>query len=328
MPRPPNPNKCDGDTGCRHMSARVSAAGLGSGRPKCNKKPGSSVVIAVMSNWADEAEKPDGAEPELLPDVDVEEGFETEVGEDGVKTVVEYQKDPQTAERLKVTSKVKVIKKDERIKKCVLDRRTWAKFGDAAKPPQTKKKLPESWATNYQGVGFLQDGVTYVCTPFQELDMAPRKKAEAKKKPVVQEVKAVGVWKRKSDSAAGAGGIAAGAAPGRVSGAYVPPTMRAADGSRRMDLENIRMVRDDTAALRVSNLSDDVREDDLQELFRPFGPITRTYLAKDRETGFSRGFAFINFVRREDAQAAMDKLAGYGYDHLILQIEWAKPSAT
>jgi len=94
-----------------------------------------------------------------------------------------------------------------------------------------------------------------------------------------------------------------------------------------MDLENIRTQRDDTATLRVSNLSDDTSEDDLQQLFRPFGPITRTYLAKDRNTGYSRGFAFVNFVRREDAARAMEALAGYGYDHLILQIEFAKPSA-
>lgn len=36
----------------------------------------------------------------------------------------------------------------------------------------------------------------------------------------------------------------------------------------------------------------------MQELFRPFGAISRTYIAYDRETGESRGFAFINFVNR------------------------------
>jgi len=84
--------------------------------------------------------------------------------------------------------------------------------------------------------------------------------------------------------------------------------------------------RDDSSTLRVSNLSDDTGEEDLQVLFRPFGPVQRTFLAKDRITGLSRGFAFVNFVRREDAAVAMEKLAGYGYDHLILQIEWAQPS--
>lgn len=84
------------------------------------------------------------------------------------------------------------------------------------------------------------------------------------------------------------------------------------------------MVRDDSATLRVSNLSDDTSEDDLQQLFRPFGSLTRVYIAKDRNTGLSRGFAFVNYIRKEDAAMAMEKLAGYGYDHLILQIEWAQ----
>ena len=35
----------------------------------------------------------------------------------------------------------------------------------------------------------------------------------------------------------------------------------------------------------------------------------------------------MSFVHREDAQRAMDKLQGHGYAHLILRLEWAKPSA-
>jgi len=66
---------------------------------------------------------------------------------------------------------------------------------------------------------------------------------------------------------------------------------------------------------------------ELQHLFGQFGHITRVYLAKDRQTQRSRGFAFVNFVRKEDAKNAMEALAGYGFDHLILQIEWAQPSA-
>ena len=41
----------------------------------------------------------------------------------------------------------------------------------------------------------------------------------------------------------------------------------------------------DTAAIRVSNLSENTQEGDLQELFKPFGHIARIYLAKDKITG-------------------------------------------
>ena len=42
------------------------------------------------------------------------------------------------------------------------------------------------------------------------------------------------------------------------------------------------------ATIRVTNLSEDTRETDLQELFRPFGNISRIYLAKDKVTGQSK----------------------------------------
>ena len=52
---------------------------------------------------------------------------------------------------------------------------------------------------------------------------------------------------------------------------------------------------DETATIRVTNLSEDTRESDLQELFRPFGPISRIYLAKDKNTGQSKVFIFSSF---------------------------------
>jgi translation initiation factor 3 subunit G len=40
-----------------------------------------------------------------------------------------------------------------------------------------------------------------------------------------------------------------------------------------------------------------------------------------------QGFAFVNYYKKEDAAKAIATLNGYGYDHLILSVEWAKPSA-
>ena len=40
----------------------------------------------------------------------------------------------------------------------------------------------------------------------------------------------------------------------------------------------------------------------------------------------SRGFAFVTFVSKDDAARAMDALQGFGCDHLILKLEWAKPN--
>ncbi|NXO07181.1 EIF3G factor, partial [Oriolus oriolus] len=106
-------------------------------------------------------------------------------------------------------------------------------------------------------------------------------------------------------------------------GKYVPPSLR--DGaSRRGESMQPHRRADDNATIRVTNLSEDTRETDLQELFRPFGSISRIYLAKDKTTGQSKGFAFISFHRREDAARAIAGVSGFGYDHLILNVEWAK----
>ncbi|KTF93786.1 hypothetical protein cypCar_00018797, partial [Cyprinus carpio] len=106
---------------------------------------------------------------------------------------------------------------------------------------------------------------------------------------------------------------------------YVPPSLRDG-GTRRGESMQPNRRADDNATIRVTNLSEDTRETDLQELFRPFGSISRIYLAKDKNTGQSKGFAFISFHRREDAARAIAGVSGFGYDHLILNVEWAKPS--
>ena len=115
------------------------------------------------------------------------------------------------------------------------------------------------------------------------------------------------------------------AAPSSKPGGYVPPAKRqgatTAPSSSGDGTEN---------TLRVSNLTKQVTEEDLRDLFGRFGNIHRISLPKleDPKTGekVPRGFAYIAFARRDDAERAMVRLQGHGYDHLILKIEWAKPT--
>ncbi|PFX27269.1 Eukaryotic translation initiation factor 3 subunit G [Stylophora pistillata] len=64
-------------------------------------------------------------------------------------------------------------------------------------------------------------------------------------------------------------------------------TQREGAGNRRGETMP-RSQRDETATIRVTNLSEDTRESDLMELFRPFGPISRIFLAKDKNTNQSK----------------------------------------
>lgn len=101
---------------------------------------------------------------------------------------------------------------------------------------------------------------------------------------------------------------------------YVPPNMR--DSSK--GAANMR-GRDDTAAIRISNLSESMVESDLEELVKSIGPHSKMYLARDKNTGLCKGFAYVHFKSRTHAAAAIDLLNGHGYDHLILNAEWSKP---
>ncbi|KAF9623632.1 hypothetical protein IFM89_003639 [Coptis chinensis] len=76
-------------------------------------------------------------------------------------------------------------------------------------------------------------------------------------------------------------------------GAYVPPSHRAGADRSRQDMRH----KNDEKSVRVTNLSKDTREPDLQDLFNTFGPVSRVYIAYDQKTGMSRGFGFVNYVQ-------------------------------
>lgn len=108
-------------------------------------------------------------------------------------------------------------------------------------------------------------------------------------------------------------------------GKYVPPSLRgdmrpssssSSTGPEKSD--------EPSTTVRVSNLSEDVQEQDLQRLFCRFGPVQRMFLARHRDSGQCKGYAFVTYRSRADAERALSTMHGYGFDSLILQVEWAK----
>ncbi len=77
--------------------------------------------------------------------------------------------------------------------------------------------------------------------------------------------------------------------------------------------------------LFVGNLSFDVTENDLQDLFATFGPVTDVNLMTDRSTGRSRGFAFVTMATPEGAQAAIQGTAGKDLKGRSLTVNEARP---
>jgi len=104
-------------------------------------------------------------------------------------------------------------------------------------------------------------------------------------------------------------------------GVFVPPARRG--GNLRGETMMSQANRKDETTIRVSNLPESMSETDMQELCAPFGKIDRIFLAKDRTTGVCKGFAFVTYQTRDVAARALKALSGYGYDHLILNVEWS-----
>ena len=77
--------------------------------------------------------------------------------------------------------------------------------------------------------------------------------------------------------------------------------------------------------LFVGNLSFDVTENDLQDLFVPFGPVNEVNLMTDRATGRSRGFAFVTMATPEGAEAAIQGMAGKDVKGRALTVNEARP---
>ena len=119
------------------------------------------------------------------------------------------------------------------------------------------------------------------------------------------------------------GGAAFGGASGP--GKYIPPSMRARMEAAGGNASMMGMSADEGFTLKVNNLSVIATEESIGNLFMRVagGSIRRVFLPRDRETGDCRGFGFITYDTKEDAQHAIDKLDRYGFDHLILRVEWA-----
>jgi translation initiation factor 3 subunit G len=245
-----------------------------------------------------------------------DEEFETPIDKNGFKQRVKISVNSK-GQKVKTTSKIRVREVKTRTPKRVLDRRNLPKFGMAT----------------------LNDtNVTLVSPDFVTIEHPDDQLTEDTDDPAMGNSLVSFILKQKerqlerenemdpSSTMDSNGDEEVGASS---SGKYVPPNMSKAGGAMMMMGKGDR---DHENTIRVSNLTKRVTEDDLRELFGHYGRVFRVSLPraeKKDENGNiykePRGFAYIAFTTRRDAEIAMENLQGHGYDHLILNLEWAKP---
>ena len=220
----------------------------------------------IKSSWADEVELDSGGLPPP-----------TETIENGYKTMTEYKYNDD-GKKVKVTRTYKITK--QKVPKNAAKRKAWAKFGDSAndKPgpnPHTtmvSEDVHMQFVTNKEeekASDSLLDPLKSmakcrICNgehwsvncPYKGTSMDPSKILDTK--PAVP---------------------AATETSGTKTGKYVPPFMK--DSAKGGALSSMR-GRDDTTAIRISNLSESMVEADLEELVKKIGPHSKMYLARDK----------------------------------------------
>merc|ERR1719499_2787891 len=74
--------------------------------------------------------------------------------------------------------------------------------------------------------------------------------------------------------------------------------------------------------LSVSNLSRNVYEDHLREIFGNYGKVKEATLAIDKAVGLPKGYAYVEFASERDAESAIAHLHGGQVDGNVIKVEF------
>ncbi|CAO3639926.1 unnamed protein product [Cunninghamella blakesleeana] len=289
-------------------------------------------TMQSKSSWADDIEDEDPYQPKVFTD------------ENGIKHIIEY-KENDAGKKVKITRKIRSTLKTEHVNKAVAQRKKWAKFGEEEGnkpgPDLSTTTIGENIplklgsksikAEEPSAAEVVQDKVRSqlksknimcrICKGEHFTSKCPYKDTLQPLDELASSLEAV-----KFDGADLSGASTPEPTLGSGPSKYTPPHLRnkVPGAAGAIGMADSRERRDDNCTLRVTNLSEDVIDSDIHDLFRRFGSITRVFLARDRETRLCKGFAFVSFVDREDAERAQQAINGYGYDNLILRVEFAR----
>jgi RNA recognition motif-containing protein len=75
----------------------------------------------------------------------------------------------------------------------------------------------------------------------------------------------------------------------------------------------------------IGNLSRNVKEEDLKEAFAAFGEVTSASIIKDKYSGESKGFGFVEMPDKAQGQAAIESLNGKDLKGQSLNVNEARP---
>jgi RNA recognition motif-containing protein len=86
-------------------------------------------------------------------------------------------------------------------------------------------------------------------------------------------------------------------------------------------------AKDVSVNIFIGNLAFSATEDELRQLFEPYGAVDRVNLITDQYTGRARGFGFVEMSDSRAAQSAIQGLQGKSLSGRTLTVNEAKPRA-
>jgi hypothetical protein len=85
------------------------------------------------------------------------------------------------------------------------------------------------------------------------------------------------------------------------------------------------VIRIEKMDIYVGNLPYTATEEDVTGLFAAYGPVERVKIITDRETGRSKGFAFVTLGDQSQLNASIEALNGYDYQGRALRVNASEP---
>jgi RNA recognition motif-containing protein len=106
---------------------------------------------------------------------------------------------------------------------------------------------------------------------------------------------------------------------------YRKDIIRALTAPSRINHNKLENQGEMEAKLYVGNLSYTSSEDDLKALFAQAGTVKSVTIIKDRDTGRSKGFGFVEMETAEEAQKAITMFHNYQFQQRTLTVNIARP---
>lgn len=247
----------------------------------------------------------------------------TETTSNGIKTIVDFVED--STGKCKVVTTYKVVHK--KVPRIVAERKKWKKFGQSLNE-SPGPQVNTTYVADEVEIQFLknrderQDELDEKSDPLMKGSTSKGhcrfcKSDEHWSVNCPYKAMYQGLQIEEESDASNKHGLKQ-APHGQSTGKYVNPMQR---GDRV-----IPERRPDDFTCRVTNLPEDSEtlDQDLRTLFGSVGRVDRFFLARDKATNKPKGFAFITYSNRMDAEKAIEAYNGYRMHHLVMKVEWTK----